>query len=45
MDPTGAMLCSDGEIPSIIRESQPCLKDNPPCNLVWKYKCLNQTSK
>jgi hypothetical protein len=36
-------LCGPGKTHSlIVSEPQNCLKDDPPCDIVWKYKCVKE---
>ncbi|XP_021949130.1 uncharacterized protein LOC110846624 isoform X2 [Folsomia candida] len=40
INPSGGGLCGNGEMHSILHEPQACLQDEPPCPLIWKYKCV-----
>ncbi|OXA59489.1 uncharacterized protein LOC110845041 [Folsomia candida] len=42
-NPNSMKLCGPGETHSlIITEPRLCLSDNPPCDIVWKYKCVTE---
>ncbi|ODN05082.1 hypothetical protein Ocin01_01600 [Orchesella cincta] len=42
MNPTGAKLCENGKTHSVLKDSQSCLNEQPPCDLTWKYVCIDE---
>jgi len=42
MDPLGIQLCENGQVPRIIKRDQSCLREDPPCPLVWMFECISE---